>query len=199
MRHWSSYVPGTRFANSRPPLGWPYDAAVPEASETLPCDPRSVPAARRFVLRTLTEWGHDEAGWAAAQIASELASNCALHARTEFDVRLVEGDGGLRLEVRDSSPGRVQQRRYSSESTTGRGLRLVDSLASAWGVDLHDGGKTVWVALRTAADLSDVGEDDADVDLDVLLASFGGDEPGRPERAGGPPTRAGRHHGQVAA
>ena len=166
------------------PGGWPYDSAVPEASQTLPCDPSSVPAARHFVQRTLTAWGQDDAGWAAAQIVSELASNCALHARTEFDVRLIEHAGQLRLEVRDSSPGRVQQRRYSSESTTGRGLRLVNDLAGSWGVDVQDGGKTVWVDLQTAADVGGLGELDEDVDLEGLLDAFGEDDLGpQPTRA----------------
>jgi anti-sigma regulatory factor (Ser/Thr protein kinase) len=169
---------------------------VPEASQTLPCDPSSVPAARHFVQRTLTAWGEDDAGWAASQIVSELASNCALHARTDFDVRLVQQEGRLRLEVRDSSPGRVQQRRYSNESTTGRGLRLVDDLAGSWGVELHDGGKTVWVALRTEAVLSDAGDLDDDVDLDVLLASFGDDDAGQAEQ---PPSRPGSQGLRVAA
>ena len=166
---------------------------MPEASQTLPCDPSSVPTARHFVLQTLTAWGHEDAGWAAAQIVSELASNCALHARTEFDVRLVQHDGGLRLEVRDSSPGRVRPRRYSSESTTGRGLRLVDDLCGSWGVDLHDGGKTVWVALQTAADTGGVGDVDDDLDVDALLAAFGDDEPGPA------PTRAYVHEQREAA
>ena len=196
MRPSSQYVLGIRFHPVATGRRGPYDAAVPEASETLPCDPSSVPTARRFVLRTLTAWGHEDAGWAAAQIVSELASNCALHARTEFDVRLLQEDGQLRLEVRDSSPGRVQQRRYSDSSTTGRGLRLVESLAGDWGVDLHDDGKTVWVALRAAADSSDigdVGDVESELDLDMLLASFGEDDPEQE------PTSAGARDWAMAA
>ena len=144
---------------------------------TLPCDPSSVPTARRFVLRTLEAWGYDDAGWAAAQIVSELASNCALHARTEFDVRLVDQGGALRLEVRDGSPARVRPRRYSDSSTTGRGLRLVESLSRSWGVELSDPGKTVWVALQTGAEAGDALDLDDEVDLDALLDAFGEDDP----------------------
>jgi len=157
---------------------------VPEATLTLPCDPSSVPAARHFVVRTLETWGYDDASWAAAQIVSELASNCSLHARTEFAVRLVEEGSALRLEVHDASPARVQQRRYSDSSTTGRGLRLVDSLAQAWGVEVDSAGKTVWVALETAADVSGTLDLDADADLDALLEAFGDDDAGhRPTHA----------------
>ena len=145
---------------------------------TLSCDPSSVPAARHFVVGTLEAWGYDDAGWAAAQIVSELASNCALHARTEFAVRLVREEDSLRLEVRDGSPARVQQRRYSDSSTTGRGLRLVESLSQSWGVEVGDPGKTVWVALHTAAETGDTVDLDADADLDALLEAFGDDDAG---------------------
>jgi anti-sigma regulatory factor (Ser/Thr protein kinase) len=158
-----------------------YDAAVPEASLSLPCDPSSVPAARHFVLQTLTTWGCDDAAWAAAQIVSELAANCALHARTEFQVRLVSGPDGLRLEVQDSSPASVRPRHFSDQSTTGRGLRLVASLSRDWGVEPATSGKTVWVALDTGGD-EGTGDDDTevDVDLDALLSTFEDDnDPGR--------------------
>jgi anti-sigma regulatory factor (Ser/Thr protein kinase) len=153
---------------------------VPEASVTLPSDPSSVPAARHFVVATLEEWGYGDAAWAAAQIVSELAGNCALHARTEFDVRLVQQAGGLRLEVHDSSAARVQQRHYSESSTTGRGLRLVDSLSRSWGVDVADPGKTVWVALHAAAEAGDTQDLNADLDLDALLEVFGDDDLDQP-------------------
>ena len=137
-----------------------------------PCDASSVPAARHFVVETLTTWGSEDAVWAAAQVVSELAGNCSLHARTDFSVRLVRDAGGLRLEVRDGSPARVRPRRYGSRSTTGRGLRLVESLADGWGVDTSPLGKTVWVALRAGGDASAWLTDDSEADLDVLLAAF---------------------------
>ena len=150
----------------------PYDAAVPEASVTLAGEASSVPVARRFVTATLEEWGHAEAGWAAAQIVSELAGNCALHARTEFRVRLAQVDGSVRLEVQDGSQARVQPRRYSDDATTGRGMRLVEDLGTDWGVDVHERGKTVWVHLRLTAP-DDLLEDDEEVvDVSALLASF---------------------------
>jgi hypothetical protein len=193
MPHSSRYVPGTAHEKIVNGVRRLYDAAVPEVTVTLSSDPSSVREARHFVVRNLQAWGHDEASWAAAQIVSELAGNCALHARTDFEVRLVEQGSALRLEVRDSSAARVQQRRYSAESTTGRGLRLVDTLCRSWGVDIDDRGKTVWVDLRRAADVSDTGELDDEVDLDALLSAFGDED------AGQQPTRATALVWQVAA
>jgi hypothetical protein len=38
-------------------------------------------------------------------------------------------------------------RRYERSAATGRGLQLVERLASRWGVDVDDGSKTVWFEL----------------------------------------------------
>jgi anti-sigma regulatory factor (Ser/Thr protein kinase) len=149
---------------------------VPEASLLLPSDASSVPAARHFVVATLSTWGLDGATWAMAQIVSELAANCALHARTDYTIRLVTSGDSLRLEVRDGSPAQVRPRRYGSQSTTGRGLRLVETLADAWGVDVAPGGKTVWAALPVGAASADDVREDLDVDVEGLLATFADDD-----------------------
>jgi len=141
----------------------------------------SVPPARRFVESTLSSWHVDHAGWTAALVVSELAANAALHAGTDFTVVLQLDGDRLRLEVRDSSERLPRTRRHSAESTTGRGLRLVDDLALAWGVQaVPSGGKAVWVELSASADLLD---DEEDADVDALLAAFGDDDvdPGLPD------------------
>lgn len=155
-----------------------YAAPVPEVSGSFACDPSSVPAARHLVTDALAAWGCADAVWAAEQVVAELAANCALHARTEFTVRLSHDVRGLRLEVEDGSPVRVQLRRYGLESTTGRGMRLVETLSQGWGVDLTRTGKTVWVRLHPGELPADDTVDTADDDLDALLARLG--EPGGP-------------------
>lgn len=143
---------------------------------TLSGESSSVPEARRFVATTLESWGLPDAAWAAQQIIAELAANCALHARTEYVVRLARTGSAVRLEVTDRSPAWVRPRRYSSEATTGRGLRLVEDLSESWGVDPTADGKTVWVVLRLTPFLVEDEEDRrGDVDLDALLESFGDD------------------------
>jgi hypothetical protein len=44
-------------------------------------------------------------------------------------------------------------RQYSLDAPTGRGLRIVDSLATRWGVEPGDAGegKTVWFEVDTGA------------------------------------------------
>ena len=136
------------------------------AHTTLPGLTSSVPTARRFAEQVLAGWGHPDAGWTAAQVISELAANCALHARTEFTVTVTADDTQIRLEVQDAAPGAVQQRSYSETATTGRGLRMVGQLSTDWGVTTHPSGKTVWVLLPLD------GAAEQEPDLDALLSSF---------------------------
>lgn len=147
---------------------------MPRAEVTLPADVSSVPTARHFVESILSAWGLRELGWVSTMVVSELAANAALHARGDnFSIRVSTEADGIRLEVDDSSLRLPQQRSYSQDATTGRGLKLVSELAQEWGVDATDSGKTVWALLR-----SDVaGADDADdVDADALLATFRDDD-----------------------
>lgn len=148
---------------------------------TLPGVAGSVPPARRFVERTLAEWEVEHASWTAALLVSELAANAALHAGTDFTVVVERRGDRLRLEVRDGAARLPRVRHHSDEATTGRGLRLVQDLALAWGVQPLPSGKAVWVELSTVADSLD---DGADADVEALLAAFG-DDPAGPGLPGG--------------
>lgn len=118
----------------------------------LPAVSSSVPDARRFVRTTLRSWEREDLADAAALVVSELATNAVLHARTPFTVRLLlDGAGRLRLEVTDASQRRPDRRGHSPQASTGRGLAIVAELAAAWGVDVAEGGKTVWAELGDAA------------------------------------------------
>ena len=133
--------------------------------------PGSVPEARSAVEQALAAWGLDELGWTAMLLVSELATNALLHGRTGFTVVLAALPGGaLRLEVSDGSRGVPRARRYGEEATTGRGLRLVQDLADAWGVERTDDGKTVWVELAAPARLHPADSAAAPDGADLLLA-----------------------------
>ncbi len=78
---------------------------------------------------------------------SEVVTNAVLHARTSstMTVRL-EGDR-VRVEVADRDPTLPARRDHDLRAPTGRGLRLLDELASAWGADADAHGKVVWFEL----------------------------------------------------
>ena len=109
---------------------------------------RSPGQARHFVIDTLAAWGCRALLDDAALIASELATNAVLHARTEFTVVVSRRPGGnIRIAVRDTSLARPRPRRAGPLATSGRGLRLVEALAADWGADVLPDGKVIWAEL----------------------------------------------------
>lgn len=86
----------------------------------------------------------------AVQVSDELVSNALRHTRSPRTCRLrVHGRDWFGVEVRDASP--VPARIRTPDQVGGRGLRLVAQLAARWGMDLEDGGKTVWAELGRRA------------------------------------------------
>ena len=111
-------------------------------------DLASVGEARRFVRRALVGMGAEDLEFEACQLVSELATNAVIHAGTPFDVDLDFDNGELSIRVTDSSPKSPMTKSHSEHATTGRGLRLVGTMADEWGVELRPGGKTVWCTVR---------------------------------------------------
>ena len=150
------------------------------AQLTLPAEPASVPQARRFVCDSLTSLGAAPACGDAETLTSELATNAVIHARTPFTVEVSRDGQIVRICVLDTSPAPPRLRDYGLDATTGRGMRLVASLAVDWGVQPQGRGKTVWFELpadgRTA--FVPTWDDDEDIDVETLLAAFDGDDAG---------------------
>ena len=136
---------------------WPLSRSAGRRSAqlTLPPNATSPARARRFVTSTLAAWRVESSGDDLLLLASELVTNALLHARTPMTIRLDdEGDDVVRLAVIDGSPLGIQQRRFSVESGTGRGLRLLDAVALDWGVRHGRNGKTVWCLVSLSAEAS---------------------------------------------
>ena len=141
---------------------------MPSATRVFQPDAASVAAARRFSTETAQRWGLDDVVWTLTQVVSELATNAVIHARTDFTVTLHAISRSLRLTVEDRSGRVLRPRAYAKTSTTGRGLRLVESLAADWGVDRARNGKCVWAELA----LNPTPSSAADMNIDDLMASF---------------------------
>jgi anti-sigma regulatory factor (Ser/Thr protein kinase) len=136
-------------------------AHVQEAEVEFAGGPSSVPAARRFARDVLEGAGADEDHWLAVQIVSELATNAVVHAGTAFLLNIAYDDATTRISVTDGRPlARAVVRRFSSEATTGRGLRLIQTLGRSWGVDQTASAKTVWCEISRGAEADD-GDDQA--------------------------------------
>ncbi|WP_406450955.1 ATP-binding protein [Streptomyces sp. NBC_00876] len=129
---------------------------VPVAATTIPRRRTSVGASRDFVTGVLIEWELHTLVEDIKVCVSELATNALLHGAPpghEFCVGLHRGEELVRLEVRDSGPGRPAVQYPDDDAGSGRGLHLVSELADDFVVDDHVVGKTVWLVLRTSAAL----------------------------------------------
>lgn len=83
-------------------------------------------------------------------ILSELVTNSVNHAGSVDEVRITVSvsDESIRVSVTDAGPCFEDL----SSSEGGLGLRLVETIADAWGIDSHD-GCTVWAELSKRASL----------------------------------------------
>lgn len=115
-----------------------------ELQTALPADPTSASKARRLTEEALREWQHDDLVDVTTLLVSELVTNAVLHAGSGVHLRLLSSGETVRVEVGDQSEVLPAPRTYSADATTGRGLALVDMLATAWGAELRAPGKVVW-------------------------------------------------------
>ncbi len=110
-----------------------------------------MPAARTFVTEAMVGQPA-EAVFRAELMVSELATNCILHAATAFTVTLTIAGRAMRVEVSDDGPGKPAVGSPAPNEPHGRGLRLVDQLATSWGISTSKRrpGKTMWFSLLTS-------------------------------------------------
>ena len=118
---------------------------------TYPAEPHSVGVARTAVKENCHRWGYGGLCDDAALIVSELVCNAVRHAGTDIGLTLTARREGLRMEVSDGSTQPIRPRIATPADQDGRGLALVDALASHHGVRSSPGGKTVWAELDTPA------------------------------------------------
>ncbi|MCT2590532.1 ATP-binding protein [Streptomyces sp. N2-109] len=122
---------------------------------TFPADTACLSAVRRVVWTRLRRWGTDrETASDAVVVASELLANAVQHGSTTGDrvrFRLAVNEGQLRIAVSDASPRPPRRRQLDEEEERGRGLFLVEALATRWGVEPAGGGKRVWASLPFAS------------------------------------------------
>ncbi|MFG2769609.1 ATP-binding protein [Streptomyces sp. NPDC048350] len=134
-----------------------------EATVTLPSDPASVSAARRYVADVLTGWGLAEADGTADTvrlIVSELATNAVQHTFGQsptftVDIRL-EREEQLHIGVTDSHPRWPKRLPAAVQQDNGRGMVIIRFLTAEAGGRLsvtptREGGKTVWISLPWTA------------------------------------------------
>ena len=108
--------------------------------------------ARNLVTDAFTRWGLDSD--TARTVISELVTNAHLHgcAHTETNMIVVRTwlrtDGTAVVEVWDPSDTMPIRGTQNNTAESGRGLLMVEQMASGWGArPLANGGKVVWASL----------------------------------------------------
>ena len=121
----------------------------------LEADAHTPRVARTFVCQCLLYWGYDSIVTDAEMLTSEVVTNAVLHAGGLLVVELDDLRDGVLVVVEDPGAALPIQRSPGPLDGGGRGLQIVDALASAWGVARMRGdGKYVWFRLAMAGPLS---------------------------------------------
>jgi PAS domain S-box-containing protein len=114
------------------------------AEEELPPEATSAGRARALLRRALTGHEREDALDPAQLAVSEIVTNALVHAGTSMRLRILLAPQGLRVELADGSHRMPTRRDYGPAAGTGRGLLLVEELATRWGAYPLDEGKIVW-------------------------------------------------------
>lgn len=122
-----------------------YLTGMTTASVRLPGRPDVVAAGRAILTTVLQAWQvpprHVED---VALLVTELASNAVRNAPGAFTITVDARETALRVAVHDSSPVLPQPVHAGPEDEAGRGLLLVEALATRWGSEPTRNGKLVW-------------------------------------------------------
>jgi anti-sigma regulatory factor (Ser/Thr protein kinase)/GAF domain-containing protein len=121
-------------------------------------DLRGVRRIRHQLGDLLYEWDLEAPLDELKLLVSEVVTNALIHADSEVYVQLREYPDHIRIEVRDTDPHPpmptwilVADEAENQEAESGRGLLIVDAVASAWGSAPAGRGKTTWFELPTRA------------------------------------------------
>lgn len=118
--------------------------------QELPAEPRSASQARQAITSALITDVADVTLDALVLLTSELVTNVVAHARTACHLAVELLPDVVRVSVSDESDVPLAPRQATEEAESGRGLALVETLSSNWGVIEHGAGKTVWFEVSRA-------------------------------------------------
>jgi anti-sigma regulatory factor (Ser/Thr protein kinase) len=120
------------------------ERAVRTAETTLLRDPTSPRRSRRLAQSALEGWCDPGVLADVELLITELVTNGVQHAASDVDVRIAVGATMVRVEIGDRSPTEPVTRTTKPNEPGGRGMHIVEKVASRWGVDLRRTGKCVW-------------------------------------------------------
>lgn len=122
---------------------------APQFEQELPRGPGAPGEARRALSKWYAATLENEELYRAKLLVSELVTNAVLHGKGRIVLRSHVDEDRLIVEVIDEGGGFERQlRRGKFEDVGGRGLAIVDSESSRWGI--HEGTTHVWFEVERA-------------------------------------------------
>ncbi|MER6086808.1 ATP-binding protein [Streptomyces bluensis] len=121
---------------------------------TVPPHVEAVPAARASVVGRASQLGlelGDELAGDLRLLTGEVVANSVTHTQAECVVAVSWTGERLRVEVIDGEPTLARSSSADTMDESGRGLFLVDALATAWGSEPCTAGKKTWFELEMPA------------------------------------------------
>ena len=120
-----------------------------ELTADLPQEPSSVRTARTLVREALGDAG-DDVLFALELLVSEVVTNALTHAGSAPRIEAQLTPETIRVAVYDAERALPAHRQPDQDRPGGRGLHLLDRVASRWGAEPTDDGKVVWFELDRA-------------------------------------------------
>lgn len=123
-------------------ISWRSDDTEP-LKIALPAGPDSSGEARR-ALRQICQGAPVDVD-DVVLCAAELVTNAFLHGRPPFELEVRVDRESVWVAVHDAGSGTIEARQPATPDTSaGRGLHIVDALASRWGTTAEEGANTIW-------------------------------------------------------
>jgi len=118
------------------------------AEESYPPDGRSIRRARVLVAAACRDAEVDaDVIDTAVLLTSEAVTNAVLHGRSIVRVRVEVTSGRVHVGVSDDNSRHPRLQPQDAGALDGRGMQILQLVATRWGVDRQDLGKVVWFEL----------------------------------------------------
>ncbi|MGI8681123.1 MAG: ATP-binding protein [Mycobacteriales bacterium] len=117
------------------------------AVTSLPPNDHSAARGRRFVRDVLVSCALADLVDTAVLLASELITNAVLHGRSEVELAVEIAQGEVTVSAADLNSRMPVMQSTDEFALDGRGLAIINLMASQWGVTATEDGKVVWFRL----------------------------------------------------
>ena len=107
--------------------------------------------AARAAVQGLLRDQPDDVRHIAVLLTDELVTNALVHGGGRFSLAVEVAEHTLQVRVGDGSPDTPRVLHPPDDREHGRGMAIVDALASAWGTDQEPARKVVWFELALPA------------------------------------------------